>query len=531
MSRTIVALALLIGGVLPAAADPVSIGAGIAAIAGFLSAPIIGTITVGGILASVAISVGISLVASLLMPKPSGQGALGNSFGDGGINAPEVRYTERQSIPNKRVILGEAFVGGALFFEQVKAPYLYLGLLLNHGEIDSVQKIFIGANQLSFSAISEGAALTPLGVADQPSYSTRLQVSLGYGGAAQTIDPILAADFSSLASTFRQRGIARAVFRYHYGADQTEFIELWGQVSRPNAYLLVRGVVVYDPRDPTQDLDDESTWAWSNNASLVQAYYLTRDWGGRIATDKIDWDKVAEAADYDDELVGCADGTFIKRFTIDGVATLNQKPFDVMTALLTANRGQVLSSRGMTWVSSSKPRTPVAAIYDSILAGGIEYRAAKPKRDLVNKLQVRFVASEQDYQTVDGPILDRTDLQADDGEVLTATLDLPFTLDHRRAQRLQKAFLDTSRLGRTITCKVDIAWLAVCAEDPIGNAVTFASDLFSQANGTYLVQSLAFADNFSTIELALTEYDSSIESDWNPSTDEQAFTLADLDVS
>jgi predicted phage tail protein len=147
--------------------------------------------------------------------------------------------------------------------------------------------------------------------------------------------------------------------------------------------------------------------------------------------------------------MGCNDGTTIAKHTIDGVITLNQQPFQVMQDMLTANRGMVLESGGSVWIESSQPKTSVGTIHDRILAGGITYQAGPQKANLINKLQVRFVSPDQDYQVVDGPILSRADLQTTDKEVLTATLALNYTTDQRRAQRLQKCFLESSRLGRT----------------------------------------------------------------------------------
>ncbi len=476
-----------------------------------------------------ALSVGVSLAASLLQPQ-SGTGAIDPNLSN--INAVRgAQITERQPIPYKRVIVGSAYVGGAMFFEQVKPPYLYIGILVNHGEIAGIDNVFIGTNELQFTTLLPNTILTPIAVTGQPSYPTRLQCSFRYGADDQAIDPIIDADFASMDAQFRQRGIATAVFRYHYGADQAEFVELWGQTARPNSFMVARGVVVYDPRDPTQDLDDETTWQWSNNATLIQAWYLTRPFGGRIPTDKIRWDKIAESADYDDEVIATNDGDTIARHTIDGVIMLNQRPYEVMQKLLTANRGMVLEAAGQVWIQSSKPRDPVGTIHDRIIAGGIKYQSAKAKSDLVNKLQVRFVSPDQDYQIVDGPILSRTDLQADDQEVLPATLTLDFTQDHRRAQRLQKAFLDSSRLGRTIQCSVDLSLMAVAADELIGAVLTVDSELFSMANGDYMVTSVGFADDCTTLSLALTEYDSTIETSWTPSEDEQEFVLADLDVS
>ncbi len=532
------AIAMLVGACGAAQAEPISTFIGLSALisgAFGVSAAVGGAI--GGALVGGVISIGISFAAQAFMPKPEPHpqnlaGDLNFSDGSGSVNAPEIRYTTRQATAPKRVIVGSAYVGGVLFFQQAKPPYLVQGILINHGVIAGIDKIWIGTNELSIPAIVPDVILTPIPAPNQPDYRSYLQVSLGFGESTQAIDPILAAEFPNLDAEFRQRGIARAVFRFDFGISYENHIDIWGQGQSPAVYLLARGVPAYDPRDPTQDLDDETTWRWTNNATLIQAWYLTRDFGGRIAKAKIPWaTKVVEAADYDDESVPCADGSFIKRHTIDGVITLNQRPVDVMSGMLTANSGYLLQSGGMIWPSSSKPRTPIATIHDGVLAGGIDYRAAKPKRDLLNKLQCRFVASEQDYQTIDGPILNRTDLQAVDGEVLSGTLSLPFTLDHRRAQRLQKSYLDKARLGSSLTCRTDISVLALCDEDPVGQSITFDSTLFSMANGTYLCVELGFADNFTTVEWSLIEYDPAIERDWVAADDEQPFMLASLDLA
>lgn len=344
---------------------------------------------------------------------------------------------------------------------------------------------------------------------------------------------------------FRQRGIATAVMRYNFGADQDAYTTLWGQKQRPNPIFLVEGIAVpdprrsgcileYDPSDADAVAEAEATWRWSNNAALCQAHYLIQRYGGKIDPRRMDWDKVAEAANWDDGLIGTKAGGFIKRGMIDGLITLNQKPSDVMSSMLSANRGFILESAGRVWVSSSKPRVPVATIHDAILSGGIEYQAAKPKRDLINRLKVRFVAPDREYQTVDGPILARVDYQTADGELLDSVLDLPFTLDTGdavRPQVLQKAFLETSRLGRRITCVCDVILLAKSADDLVGNAVNFSSDLFPLFNGIYFVEKWGFADNFGSIQLSLVEYDKSIETDFVAADDQQDFTLPPLDIA
>jgi hypothetical protein len=95
---------------------------------------------------------------------------------------------------------------------------------------------------------------------------------------------------------------------------------------------------------------------------------------------QIRWDKTIISANYDDDLIGCLDGTMIKRHTIDGVILLNQQPYQVMQDLLTANRAQVLESGGTIWIESSRPKTPIATIHDRSLQAQSATRTTSRKR-------------------------------------------------------------------------------------------------------------------------------------------------------
>lgn len=519
-------------------ADPISIGIAIITAAeaisgialGFEAASFVGsTLLLGG-----------SLAASAFLSSASGAGALGNV--KIALNSPEVRLNHRQATPAKRVIYGRALVGGDMFFERAVDPYLYHGWLVASHEIEGFEQVRIGSDIIAiFSAaamLPANQILTPQGnlvdglIKDEPDYAANLILSLRHGTAAQTIDPLLAADFTSLSGTFRQRGIATAVLRYKWpGVNYDDRQEMWGDVQAPNPLFLVKGRKVFDPRDPTQAQGSSATWKWSETAALVQADYLVQEYGGRIDPDDIDWDEVRDAADYDDELVGCKNGELIRRHTINGVVTLNQPPSEVIKGMLSANRGFICARGGTVWVSSSRPRSPVLTIHDGMLTAGIEFYGQKPKRDLVNRVRSRFIASEREYEEVDGPLLDRTDLQASDNEILSATADLPFTLDHRRAQRLQKQYLETSRLGKSLTVRVALTALAETEEEILSRPITFDSALFPFANGAYRVHNMGFSESFSSLELQMLEYSPDIETNWIPAQDERDFQISEPDLS
>lgn len=491
---------------------------------------------------SFALSTALSLTVRALTPSP--KPTVLNDSQPTPVNAPEIRFTEKQSLLPKRVIFGTAEVGGGICLERVKPPYLYRTFLLCDEPIRGIRSARIEKNTLVFRSLTNNAIASPLGVDGQPNYPGRMQVCFRDGDPNQAIDALLAANFPDLDANFRQRGVATITVRHDYGADWDERQKLWGSADAPDIMFLVDGVGVPDPRNPTNtifydpnDLDEanaaRATWTRGvNNAALVQAYYLTQPYGGKLRPDQIDWDEVIKAADYDDEFIGVKDGAPIRRHTIDAAIKLSgQKPSDVMESFKTANRGFILNSGSRFWPTSSIPRSPVATIHDGLISGGLQYRDGLPKREGINRAKVRFIVDERNFQLDDGPILDRTDLRAIDGEPLDATLDLTCTRDHRRAQRLQKLYLDEKRLGKTLTVPVDISYLAECKGRLAGYAHRFDTVNFRKSNGIYFCRKATFIDGFASISLDLVEYDKGIESNYIPERDEQPFVLADLDLN
>lgn len=301
-------------------AEPVSIALGISALLGgaAVSVPLVAAAT--NFIIGAALSVGLSFAASALSNK--GTGPLTSDIQSSNANTAQQRLSTRQAAPPKRIIYGEAFVGGALFFEQCKPPYLYRGFMLSARKINGISKIYIGNNLLTFPAITPNTILTPVGIGGQPPYDSHLQLSIRLGDPNQAIDPLLARDFPGLDPSFRQRGIATLVVRYQLTNDTDLNTSLWGASGNANTFAVVQGVSVFDPRDPTQRRDDETTWKFSRNATLCETDFIRANYGGRVNPDKIDWDKIAASADYDDEAIVCADGSAIPRYTVDGMLTM-----------------------------------------------------------------------------------------------------------------------------------------------------------------------------------------------------------------
>lgn len=498
-----------------------------------------GVVSAATVATNIVISAALSAGVGLLARRTSNQRtSLSDSGGAGRvINSTEIRLNTRQEVPSVRWVYGEVMIGGALFFEESIDQDFYQGFLWSEGPITEILELRNTQELLIMSSYEFDRILdVSTNIEGKPPYVGMIQLSARRGTIDQPIDPILAADFPALdPTTFRQRGVATLVSKANFGADYEEFDFLWGSARRPNPIARIRGVPVYDPRDPSQrlptnpddpeDLEDARlTWKWSNTASLVQADYLWRPNGGRIPLSQIRWDEIGDSATYDDQLIGVRGGGSIKRHTIDGVVTAGQMPLEIMQSMLTANRGFVARNNGRVWIQSSQPVDPVITITDDDLTGAVELRRTRPRRDLLNRVRCRFVDPRQEWTSVDGPILDMPALRAVDGDVYEAALELPWTADHRRAQRLQRAFLEDSRVARAVQLGVNIQLLGLKA----GDAVRLQLKALPNANGIYRLNQVAMDEQMTELKLSATEYDAMIDRRWNPEIDEQPFTLPEL---
>ena len=69
------------------------------------------------------------------------------------------------------------------------------------------------------------------------------------------------------------------------------------KLSEEQLIILREGHLVYDPRDPTQATEDQSTWKRSHNPALLQARIALAAGGD------VDWSAVVRQADICDEPV------------------------------------------------------------------------------------------------------------------------------------------------------------------------------------------------------------------------------------
>lgn len=487
---------------------PFALPAALAPLISFLATPIIGGLTIGGLASTVALSGASFVLNKALAPKVRSSGI------DEGQKS-----TVQQAVPSQRLIYGRALVGGPIFFYECKPPYLYIGIVLASHEIDAVEKIYINGKEVLFDG--SGAAATVNFVNGTTPYVYR---SVRLGTAGQTIDPILTADFSELPATFRQRGHATIVLKCYYGSSADDHEKYWGS-GAPQFLFLVRGMKVYDPREPAQSVSDPSTWAWSDNASLCLAHYLTFSKGCDRSWDAIDLDALKTAASHDDESITLASGGVEPRYTINGVIDLASDPSEVVLNMLSANLGRLVWRSGLYAIYSGVPRDPVWTFNDETARGDMSVRMHRDRKGLVNVVRTVFASSDREYQTVNGPVLRNAAYIAADGEIYEITITLPLTASHTMAQRIAKATMERARIGRQLNRRESIEAMRLSASD----IVNIESGFLPVLGGTFEINSLKLDHETFEVEIEAEEYSADIY-DWS-TADEQAFSIAPVELA
>jgi len=427
------------------------------------------------------------------------------------------RITIRQPVPRQHVLYGEVFTAGTMFFIEKNPPYLVIGYLLANHECEELRSVFMNGTEVFLNAS---------GVAASVLYSDFFRISTRLGTAAQTLDPIIASNFPNVVSTFRQRGHCTVVVEYDYGADDDEHREIWGETGRLQPIFRMRGKKVYDPRDGAQDPDDDTTWEWRQSTSLCIADFLRYEYGGRLTSSDIDWDLFAEAATIDDQKVELKAGGKENRYTCSGAVRLDATPFDTIQAMMTANYGLLTWANGKYGYISGSFREAVGTIHEGMIAGRVELQRERPRRELVNKIRTEFVSPERDYQLANGPLLENAAYITADGQTLEETIQLPFSEGAARAQRLAKIFMEKSRLGKRLRVPVNIEGIQYTA----GDIVTVSLTNLPYADGTYEIDTVEVDFSSMTFVLSMSEH-SAAPYAWDADTEEQDFTLADIDTS
>lgn len=452
-----------------------------------------------GMFALAGVSFALNAVGSLLRKKPS--------MADLSADLANRTVSVRQAIAPRRVLYGHLQTGGIItdiYITGDSNEYLHLVVTVAGHPIHSFLKVLFDGEEVA-DALTGTATGKYAGVA-------WFEFKLGATGEAAF--PGYIADVPDhWTSAHRQDGCASVHIKMKW--DQDKYPN-----GLPDVRFEVEGKEIWDPRS--------NTIGYSNNPALCVAdYMMDAALGLGVPSADMDEATLIAAANICDETVTVLVGSSQVRYTCDGGFDTDVAPADAIRSLLTAMAGDVAYSGGVWFVHAGAYRAPSLSFTDDDLRGPIQVQVRAARRDLFNAVKGVFISPNHDWQPTDfPPVMNATYQTEDGGELLWMDIELPFTSDHRRAQRLAKIQLETSRRQLTMQapCKLG-AWQLTP-----GDGLYWTRSRFNWTNKELrvrtakLVASQGNSDESGGptlgVDLALQEWDSHVF-DWTPAADEK----------
>ena len=485
---------------LPAFPAPVVIAAASSWVAETIVAGMILNGMIGWVGAMVAKAV-IGFATSSLL-----NGAISKSGGSGATQdqpnfqaeARDRLQVVRSSVDVRRIVYGQAMVSGPLVYAESSSigggtnNLLNLVIALAGHEVEEIGAIYFDDELVPFGSTGEGVEDT----VSSGRFVGYASIVRHLGGAAQTADATLVATSAGIWTTaHRLRGVAYIYLRLIWSPDVFPN-------GIPNIKAVVKGKKVYDPRS--------ATTAWSDNWALCVRDYLTADYGFGCSSAEVDDTLVSAAANIADENVALdATPTYQKRYTCNGTVNLADRPLDNLRALLTAGAGACVYAQGTYRLFAGAYRTPSAAIDASWLRGGAQVQPRPSRRELFNAVRGTFSDPDRYWQPTDFPAVTNATYETQDGgDQIARDIELPFTTNVVRAQRIAKIHLEKSRQGMTVFLPCNLKAFGVAVWD----TVTLTLDVFGFSAKVFLVTGWTFNED-GGIDLVLQEEASGVY-DW-----------------
>lgn len=330
----------------------------------------------------------------------------------------------------RRITFGRDRVGGVIAHqaevERGEKKFVQMVVLINGAPIDALEEIYIADKPIT----------------DYPTESWDYELSDGRHTAAN------AKAVAKMAGWTNE----------HIGIDQAHiFIELENnrevfEDGISETEFLIRGARVWDPRDTTQNPDDETTWAWSQNAVLCALHYVRFYGAHEVPFDRLPlgwWIAAINVCDEDAEFKDAAGKlTTEKRYTTNGSFTFSSKPLDVLNQLEGCFAGKIFRQMGQWYVRvGAWYGNPTYTINADDVHGNIKIKWHADLRDRANVVRATFTDPEQNYDRTDAPPVVSAGYQAIDNQILEKSITLPLVRSGTTAQRLATIHLEQTRLG------------------------------------------------------------------------------------
>ncbi len=185
----------------------------------------------------------------------------------------------------------------------------------------------------------------------------------------------------------------------------------------------------------------------SNNDTVTIAG--TTNYNGDEDIDNIELNSFEITHSWDgDDATGTISAATQKRYTCNGVWLKNQTAVSVMEELKTSCAGTNIRQQGLYKLYAGAYTTPTVTLTEDDLRGAIQVQTKDSRKDLFNAVKGVFVDSKNGHLPTNFPPQTNSTYETEDGGLqIFKTIDLPFTDNSIRSQRLAKIQLKRGRQG------------------------------------------------------------------------------------
>jgi hypothetical protein len=333
------------------------------------------------------------------------------------------------------VVYGGTKVSGPLIFADVSGSnrkFLHLVIPLAGHEVSAINSVFLNDVEITNGQLS-GAGLVTTG-----RFANRVRIRKHLGTDNQAADSKLVSEVGKWSVNHRLRGIAYIYLRLEFERDTFP-------TGIPNVTAMVDGKKVWDPRN---DPGDPSVKSSSTNAALCVLDYLMADFGFGAALSEIHESSWIAAANLADELVALKDGGTQARYDCNGSFRVDAKPLGIAEDLLTAMAGTFVYQQGQFRGYGAEATVASGTLDESDLRGELRVMPQPGRSESFNAVRGNFVDSDDGFLATDFPPITNATFEAEDGgERVFKEIDLPFTTNKARAQRIANLHLLRARQG------------------------------------------------------------------------------------
>jgi hypothetical protein len=243
----------------------------------------------------------------------------------------------------------------------------------------------------------------------------------------------------------------------------------------------------------------------ANGSTVTQAG--TTDYNGDYLISDVTADTYKITATWVSSQTGTISAANQDRYVCNGQLLRNDVPINMMERLKSSCAGTNVRQQGVYKLYAGAYVVPTVTLTADDLRGDVQIQTKDSRKDLYNGVKGEFINAADNYLTTNFPPLTNSSFETDDGGVqIIKSIELPFTDNGIRAQRLAKIVQLRSRQGVKVVFPAKMTAFEIAAWDTVN--LTLAK--LGWTNKTFRVLSWSMAAK-GGIDLELQEESST---DW-----------------